>query len=1419
VSNLDLLVPATITVLPANAALSSLDQIPPGGITVTDPNVGGTLTVYITASNASTGLTASGLAGAAVYQNGNRLTLTGSQIEVDSALASLEITEATSSGADALTITAVDTLSPTVQSEVAVSVVSSIGPVFVAPPSQVSLTPDALDALPLLFTDSIASGLAAMGLPGDETLTLTLSVPGSSFNTGTGNLLLASYNPLGSSGVTAAGLGTGTIVLTFTAGDIAAVNALLAGLDYTGPKGYDEIDYKIAVNGTVAPATDGNIFIIAQGPLGASRTYSAGGQTVAIGGETIAGTLSVSGEETLRNGVSGQASVTIAAGSAFNVPDSNLTLSGTNLVFGSLNAAGLLLNAVLNAPGGDSLAGILTLGANATFGFGGLLDVDGAETLDFAGALSLGAGAVLAGGGTLQTGNFSESGEIYGTGTVLAPGGDTLTLNVGEVTSGVNLEVAAGGVMSIGPVDQLYGVFDDTPVTIASGVTLDFASAAGVATITGRFADPLGGDGGAFVLNDLADFSGTLANFAPGDELIFPGLTTANVNSLSGSHEITVSGANLTQTVNYTIAASLAAGLSFFTLTDAGGDPAISVRAATAQVNSLGEYAASNGFAQPLLGIDLGLTTSTTQSLVLTLLVTHGTLSDGLTHAANLTLAAGSLAALNTELADLVYSGTGSDQLTITSSSGLLSGVYDIVPIITAVAGSVSGYQGGVFSEGQVASFGNLGGLISFSVPAAFGAADVTGQVAFENVWIGYGLSGTALDVDGGGLALFDSAASATLGGNVTIGDGGGAGSLVVVSDAVSVGGNLSIAVSGNGNGSAADVFGAVTLAGTLFDGVGGGAGALTLAAGGSFRAAAATVGSAGSFTALGGTASFTGAFVEDGSLVAAGTAALSAGLLDFEDAATLGGHASFSAGSGAVSVGVAGALNVGTDAQLSAGALTVVAGLLTDSGLVSISGAAQFGGHVSLSGGTLDAGAITLAGGLLVGTGVVNATSIVNSSDIFAAGGTFVLGGSLSNNGVVQIGNSAALDLAGGISGSAISFAGAAGELTIDDPARFGVNVVNMSASDVIDIVGFGTGEVSYAGGNVTVANALGSVITSFALGTVAAQPAVSIVSDGYGGSLITLGDELPCFARGTRILTPGGYRAVEMLGPGDPVITLSGAKRPVRWVGWRTLDLAASRAWFARPVVILPDAFGPGQPVRPLKLSPLHCVYVDGVLLPATHLVNGVNIVRASGEVAMTYYHVELDRHDVVLAEGLACETYMDTGNRGGLYQEIGRRSPARRAFADTVTRGPRLAAVRRRLHQRAVEAGFSTTYWPVVHAVAGEETVAMEFRRLGRWRMAQAVFSAPVREIVLISAVATPADTDPDSEDARELGICLGDIPGVQVVEGAYPRAGGDDGVWLGRRARLRLEKPVAELVMPVAAVVRSWALPVDGGQLDV
>lgn len=152
------------------------------------------------------------------------------------------------------------------------------------------------------------------------------------------------------------------------------------------------------------------------------------------------------------------------------------------------------------------------------------------------------------------------------------------------------------------------------------------------------------------------------------------------------------------------------------------------------------------------------------------------------------------------------------------------------------------------------------------------------------------------------------------------------------------------------------------------------------------------------------------------------------------------------------------------------------------------------------------------------------------------------------------------------------------------------------------------------------------------------------------YGGSGETV--QTPCFAAGTRIMTAHGEVPVESLRAGDLVVTLGrrGAwLRPVRWIGRRRVDCVRHpRPETVLPVRIRAGALGPGVPHRDLRVSPDHALFLDGMLVPAAALLDGEAVLQEPAGRPVTYFHVELDAHDLLLAEGAPAESWLDCGNR---------------------------------------------------------------------------------------------------------------------------------------------------------------------------
>jgi hypothetical protein len=176
------------------------------------------------------------------------------------------------------------------------------------------------------------------------------------------------------------------------------------------------------------------------------------------------------------------------------------------------------------------------------------------------------------------------------------------------------------------------------------------------------------------------------------------------------------------------------------------------------------------------------------------------------------------------------------------------------------------------------------------------------------------------------------------------------------------------------------------------------------------------------------------------------------------------------------------------------------------------------------------------------------------------------------------------------------------------------------------------------------------------------------------------------PCYRRGTRILTPRGEVAIEDLSAADRVITAQGASRAIVWIGRRRVDIAALPEEIRsrhQTVQITAGAVGPNLPHRDLFVSASHCVLVKGWLVPAGHLVNGSTILLRRDLTEVDYFHVECEDEEILVAEGLPAESFVDCGNKA-MFDNASRVHQftwGRRRFrhAPLLQDGPTLARIR--------------------------------------------------------------------------------------------------------------------------------------------
>jgi hypothetical protein len=156
---------------------------------------------------------------------------------------------------------------------------------------------------------------------------------------------------------------------------------------------------------------------------------------------------------------------------------------------------------------------------------------------------------------------------------------------------------------------------------------------------------------------------------------------------------------------------------------------------------------------------------------------------------------------------------------------------------------------------------------------------------------------------------------------------------------------------------------------------------------------------------------------------------------------------------------------------------------------------------------------------------------------------------------------------------------------------------------------------------------------------------------------------DDHRCFLLGTTIRTADGGRKIEELAVGDLLPTVFGGIRPIQWIGryrYRRSDPAKPWVRNVVPIRIARSALGPNIPHANLYVSEAHGLLIDGVLVAAGNLVNDTTITRydARGLDELEYFHIKLERHDVIYAEGAPSETLLGVDENALNFAEYLRR-----------------------------------------------------------------------------------------------------------------------------------------------------------------
>ncbi len=271
------------------------------------------------------------------------------------------------------------------------------------------------------------------------------------------------------------------------------------------------------------------------------------------------------------------------------------------------------------------------------------------------------------------------------------------------------------------------------------------------------------------------------------------------------------------------------------------------------------------------------------------------------------------------------------------------------------------------------------------------------------------------------------------------------------------------------------------------------------------------------------------------------------------------------------------------------------------------------------------------------------------------------------------------------------------------------------------------------------------------------------------------------PCYLAGTLIETTNGLKTIEKIEVGDLIYTYKGTikiPKPVIWIGSGYHNVQANQpddiAGYA--IHIIKNALADYVPYKDMFITPEHCLYIDGKFIPARMLVNNHSIYYDYSKSKYTYYHLELEEHGVINADGALSESFLNTNNHQNFYNpkkviklKEKTKNWAQDAAAALVTKQEIVKPIYDYLKQRALQLNLQTiteeqktTNFSNLYIITDKGKVI--FPKCCKTQFGNYIFvlSNPVHYIYIVSNSSRPSDIiGPYVDDRRNLGVLIESI----------------------------------------------------------